>query len=292
MKYSKYLFTVIILIIALSFAGCYTVVMRPNTVNQFETDDYVIEEEDYDDLLEEYEELYPVLIPHYIQLYSWSLYSYDPVLFHLYWYGYMSMNNWYRYGYYWPYELDPYYYGSQSPIWRNWYYDDVYWYNRPAKGAVNETKVKRPFNRRTIIKPKPGSDPRFIIVDNQIRVKKSRPVINDLEKRYIRKIKPNDQQRMLYTDTGKTIDVSPTGMISRRLKLTGLVNQKQTDQAKRKSGIFPGVRSNQTSSSGSSISKSGTSSSSSSSSGSYTRGSSSSSGGRRSSGGGGSRSRK
>ena len=126
------------------FSGCYTVIMVPkDDKKQIDVEDYIVEEEACSDLVEEYEDLFPILMHRYADVYSWpSYYIFDPLLIDLYWYWHLSMFDWYRYGYYW----DPYYHpGSRYPFYFGLQY-------RINVRYASDTRVykKRNFSRRPI----------------------------------------------------------------------------------------------------------------------------------------------
>ena len=162
MRWRLMAFTIAVAFIVV-MTGCYTVVMMPSrTVHRVETRDVIVDDEPYEDVIEEYEDESTVIHEHYIYGDLWPYYtSFDPFWSSPYWWHYSSSWRW-RYsafyhpwswyswwdpwysgihwgGYYGSYGswYAPYYMGHYDPYWAYW---DGYAYGRQYK--------KQPFGNR------------------------------------------------------------------------------------------------------------------------------------------------
>ena len=93
MRWSKGWIWIAGLLMMFFIMGCYTVVMVPGTrtVRRVETDDVIVEEDEYEDVIDEYGEEPTVIHEHYIYGDLWPSHVYfDPYWSSPYWWRYSS----------------------------------------------------------------------------------------------------------------------------------------------------------------------------------------------------------
>jgi len=135
----KFLFTALLTILALSFTGCYTHLMLRRNVRIIESNNYIVVEEPFDDVVQNYEDNDSYW--DYDSFWDWGFY-YNPIWSHYYWYpSSFGLFTWpVFYSYYYPYYYSPYYY---SGIYWSYYYPGTFSYY--YSGYSNK---RRHFNRR------------------------------------------------------------------------------------------------------------------------------------------------
>ena len=154
MKWTKRALLAGSLVFIVTLTGCYTVVSIPgSSVYRTETDEYIIEEEDYEDVIEEYNEDASVVVhEHYYYGDPWGMYvGFDPYWSSPYWWYYRSYG-WAAYydPWYW-WDPWPYGYGRYRafPYYSGYYggYYDPYWAYYSGYYSPEPAK-RRPFERR------------------------------------------------------------------------------------------------------------------------------------------------
>jgi hypothetical protein len=154
MKWAKSLFLVGALVFVFTLAGCYTAVMVTKRVHRVETEDIIVEEEPYEDVIEEYDEEGDRVIhehTYYGDLWGWT--GFDPYWSSPYWWTYASWRpwRWGWWGFYDPWLWDPWYYGWGYGGYGGYgYYGgyyDPYWAYYGGYYSPSPTK-RRPFTRR------------------------------------------------------------------------------------------------------------------------------------------------
>jgi len=142
------------LVFIFMLTGCYTVVSIPGrSVYRTETDEYIIEEEDYEDVIDEYDEDASVVVhEHYYYGDPWGMYvGFDPYWSSPYWWYYRSYGwaTYYDPWYWW--DPWPYGYGRYRafPYYSGYYggYYDPYWAYYSGYYSPEPAK-RRPFERR------------------------------------------------------------------------------------------------------------------------------------------------
>lgn len=152
MKWAKSLFLVGVVVFVFTLTGCYTAVMVTKRVHRVETEDIIVEEEPYEDVIEEYdEEADRAIHEDYYYGDLWGWYAFDPYWSSPYWWTYASWRPW-RWG--WGGVYDPWFYGyggygygyGYNPYYYGGYYDP-YWAYYGGYYSTSSTK-RRPFTRR------------------------------------------------------------------------------------------------------------------------------------------------